>query len=274
MNIIQPAFGAVEGPPDIPRALVAPFGLLLLLIALMPLTRPGLKHWWEAWYPVVSIGAALLMAGYYIWRIPAGGDAVAAMLREYISFICLMGSLYVVSGGIHIHVRGEATPMANVVFLAVGAVLANLIGTTGASMVLIRPWIRMNKIRASGYHVVFFIFIVSNVGGALTPAGNPPLFLGYLSGVPFFWLADRVICQWLVTVAAILLAFYFFDRRSFHRLPKKLAQGVAAQSESWRFDGPHNVLFLIVLVCLVLLPEGFFPAAKWPWSPLPLPATS
>jgi Na+/H+ antiporter NhaD/arsenite permease-like protein len=251
--------GAVEAVPHIPLVLVAPFGLLLLLIAVMPLTRPAIKHRWEKCYPVVSIGVAVLVGAYYLWKIPDGGGAVARMLREYGSFIVMIGSLFVVAGGIHIQVKGEATPMANVVFLALGAGLANVIGTTGASMVLIRPWIRMNKIRASPYHVVFFIFLVSNVGGALSPAGNPPLFLGYLSGVPFFWLAERVIIQWLVTVAALLAAFYFFDSRSFHRLPKKLEHEIAAHPETWQFSGMINALFLLGLVGAVFLPEEWFP---------------
>ena len=261
MNLFLPALGAVEGAPDIPLALVAPFGLLLLLIAVMPLSRPAIKHWWDKFYPVVSIGLGVLVAVYYFTH-SGGGAVVGHTAREYISFICLVGSLFVVAGGIHIQVKGEATPMNNVVFLALGAVVANVIGTTGASMVLIRPWIRMNKIRVSPYHVVFFIFIVSNVGGALTPVGDPPLFLGYLSGVPFFWLIDHVIIQWLVTVAAILLAFYFFDRRSFHRLPKKMEHDIETHPETWQFDGMINVLFLLALVGTVFLPDDWFPARE------------
>ena len=109
--------------------------------------------------------------------------------HEYISFIVLVGSLFVVSGGIHIGVKGEATPFANVIFLLAGAIVANVLGTTGAAMLLIRPWIRMNKYRVTAHHIVFFIFIVANVGGCLTPIGDPPLFLGYLQGVPFWWVA-------------------------------------------------------------------------------------
>ena len=143
-------------------------------------------------------------------------------------------------------------------FLAIGAVIATVIGTTGASMVLIRPWIRMNKIRSSAYHVVFFIFIISNVGGALTPVGDPPLFLGYLRGVPFFWLISHVMLQWLVTVAAILAAFYVFDRRSFKRMPRKLQADVATHAETWRFDGAVNVLLLFAIIGAVFLPDTNF----------------
>jgi Na+/H+ antiporter NhaD/arsenite permease-like protein len=114
----------------------------------------------------------------------------------------------------------------------------------------------MNKIRISPYHVVFFIFIVSNVGGALTPIGDPPLFLGYLRGVPFFWLIDHVIVQWLFTVGLIVAAFYFYDRRSFKHMPKPLQREVA-QRDTWRFDGMTNVLFLLVVIGAVFLPDVF-----------------
>ena len=246
-------------PAEVPPALLAPFDLLLGLIAAMPLTPPRVKHWWDRGYPLVSLGLAALVAAWYLAFIPGGGAELARTAGDYFSFICLIGSLFVVAGGIHLKVKGEATPLANVVFLALGAVIANVIGTTGASMVLIRPWIRMNKIRSSAYHVVFFIFIVSNVGGALTPVGDPPLFLGYLRGVPFFWLAAHVIGQWLVTVAAILAAFYVFDARSFRRIPRKIQGDIATHAETWRFDGAGNILLLLAIIGAVFLPEwGFF----------------
>jgi Na+/H+ antiporter NhaD/arsenite permease-like protein len=163
----------------------------------------------------------------------------------------------VVAGGIHLKVKGEATPFDNVVFLAIGAVTANFIGTTGASMVLIRPFIRMNKIRISAYHVVFFIFIVSNCGGSLTPIGDPPLLLGYLSGVPFFWLIDQVIGQWLVTVGAILAAFYLIDRRAYRRVPRTV-QTLIEAPDTWRFEGGINLLLLLVIIGAVFLPDEFF----------------
>ena len=251
-------FPTVFAVTDIPAVLIAPFGLLLLLIAIMPLSPPGVKHLWDKYYPHVAVGLAALVALYYVARIPAGGAIVGRTAAEYFSFICLIGSLFVVAGGIHIKVKGEATPTANLVFLAIGAVVANAIGTTGASMVLIRPWIRMNKLRISPYHVVFFIFIVSNVGGALTPIGDPPLFLGYLSGVPFFWLIDHVIVQWLVTLAAILAAFYVFDTRSFKHMPRRLQTDVRQHAETWRFDGRVNVLFLLAIIGAVFVTEKYF----------------
>lgn len=243
---------------SIPPWLIAPFGLLLLLIAVMPLSPPRVKHVWDHYYPHIAIGLGALVAAYYLAVIPGGGLTIVHTLQEYFSFIVLIGSLFVVAGGIHIKVKGEATPLVNVVFLAIGAVVANFIGTTGASMVLIRPWIRMNKVRISGFHVVFFIFIVSNVGGALTPVGDPPLFLGYLRGVPFFWLVEHVILQWVCTVGLVLAAFYVLDAWSFHRMPRQLQVEAARESETWRFDGAINVLFLGVIIGAVFLPERFF----------------
>jgi Na+/H+ antiporter NhaD/arsenite permease-like protein len=251
-------FPIVLATADVPPALLAPFALLLLLIAAMPLTPPRVKHWWDRFYPLAALGLAAVVAVYYLAAISGGGPALLHTAGEYFSFICLVGSLFVVAGGIHLKVKGEATPLANVVFLAIGAVIANVIGTTGASMVLIRPWIRMNKIRSGAYHVVFFIFIVSNVGGALTPVGDPPLFLGYLRGVPFFWLISHVMLQWLVTVGAILAAFWVFDRRSFRRMPRKLQADVTTHGETWRFDGAVNVLLLFAIIGAVFLPDENF----------------
>jgi Na+/H+ antiporter NhaD/arsenite permease-like protein len=243
---------------DIPLWSIVPFAVLLLLIATMPLTPPRIKHLWEHYYPHIAIGLGALVAVYYLWRMPDGAHTILHTAHEYFSFIALIGSLFVISGGIHIKVKGESTPVVNVVFLAIGAVVANLIGTTGASMVLIRPWIRMNKIRISAYHVVFFIFVVANVGGALTPIGDPPLFLGYLRGVPFFWLIDHVVEEWLFTVGLILAVFYVYDRRSFKHMPRRLQREAAAEPESWRFDGMVNVLFLFAVIGAVFLPARFF----------------
>jgi Na+/H+ antiporter NhaD/arsenite permease-like protein len=246
------------GGGHIPLWLVAPFGLLLLLIAVMPLTPARVKHYWDHYYAHAAVGLGLAVIGFYLLRIEGGGGIVTHTLAEYFSFICLIGSLFVVAGGIHIRVRDEATPLANLTFLAIGAVIANVIGTTGASMVLIRPWIRMNKIRISSYHIVFFIFVVSNVGGALTPIGDPPLFLGYLRGVPFFWLVGHVAPQWVFTVALILAVLYLFDRRSYRRAPAKIRAEIDRPSEGLRIDGRINFVFLAAIIGAVFLPARYF----------------
>ena len=255
MNPIVPLATAGATGPDIPLWLTAPFALLLLLIAVMPLTPPRVKHLWDRYYVHAALGLGLAVVAYYLCH--EGGETVLDTSKDYFSFISLIGSLFVVAGGIHLKVKGEATPFANVVFLTIGAVAANLIGTTGASMVLIRPYIRMNKVRISAYHVVFFIFIVSNCGGSLTPIGDPPLFLGYLRGVPFFWLMGHVMPQWLFTNAAILAVFYALDRRSYRRVPP----GVRAKIEehdTWRCEGGSNLPWLVVIVGAVFLPDKFF----------------
>lgn len=247
-----------ESGSNVSLWLVAPFALLLLLIAVMPLTPPRVKHFWEHYYALISIGLGLAVVAFYLIKVAGGGTIVVHTLSEYFSFICLIGSLFIVAGGIHIRIKDEATPLANITFLAIGAVIANVIGTTGASMVLIRPWIRTNKIRISSYHIIFFIFIVSNVGGALTPIGDPPLFLGYLRGVPFFWLIKQVALQWVFTLALLLAAFYFFDRRSYRHAPKKIQEAIDRPSEGIRFDGKINLLFLVVIIGAVFLPEAYF----------------
>jgi len=176
---------------------------------------------------------------------------------EYISFICLIGSLYVVSGGIHLSVKGEATPLVNSVFLLIGALFANLLGTTGASMVLIRPWIRMNKYRITAYHIVFFIFIVSNIGGGLTPIGDPPLFLGYLKGVPFFWVMKHTWPIWALTLGILIAFFYTIDKSNYKRAPLEIRQKETG-SEEWKFLGGHNVLFLLMIIGSVFINHPLF----------------
>ena len=174
--------------------------------------------------------------------------------HEYLSFVALVGSLFVVSGGIHINVKGEATPRANVLFLLVGAVAANLLGTTGASMLLIRPWLRMNKYRVTGHHVMFFIFIVSNVGGCLTPVGDPPLFLGYLMGVPFWWMAAHGFLIWGVGVGTLLLMFYAVDSRNFHRAPKtvRLRRDASRRTMALRRLEEHSSSSAVILAAVFI----------------------
>ncbi|MDB6169229.1 MAG: sodium:proton antiporter [Verrucomicrobia bacterium] len=252
------SFALAATVPDVPLILLAPFAVLLLLMAAMPLMPGRARHAWEANYGWVSLGLAAAVAGYYLLKMPGGSALVAHTLRDYASFIALIGALFVVAGGVHLHVNNEATCRENVLFLFAGALLANVIGTTGASVVLIRPWIRMNQTRISGYHVVFFIFLVSNVGGALTPIGDPPLFLGYLRGVPFFWLVQHVWAQWLATVGLILLVFYVIVRRDFRRTPAPVRSDAVRHRSGFRVDGWANAGLLGVIVLAVFLPPRFF----------------
>ncbi|MBN8249044.1 MAG: sodium:proton antiporter [Verrucomicrobia bacterium] len=231
-----------------PVWMILPFALLLGTIALAPLVASA---WWSRHYPKVAFGLGAITVGYYLFGLHAGAR-VWHTAEEYFSFICLVGSLYVVSGGIHLKVKGGATPLENTVFLAVGAVLANFFGTTGASMLMIRPWIRMNKMRITAHHIVFFIFIVSNVGGALTPIGDPPLFLGYLKGVPFWWVAAHCWPMWTVALGLLLGMFLVVDFLNFRRVPPALQQE-ARQADQWTFQGTANLAFLAVILGAVFL---------------------
>ena len=242
----------LDGPVSAPW-LIAPFAVLLLCIALGPIVFPKI---WHRRYPIIALGLAAVSA---VCQFFVGKNFAPLLhaLEEYAGFIALIASLYIVSGGIHIRVKGEATPAVNCTFLAIGAVLANVIGTTGASMLLIRPWIRMNKYRITAFHVVFFIFIVSNVGGCLTPIGDPPLYMGYLKGVPFWWVLTHCWQAWAVAVAGLIAIFAVFDRANFLRAPRKIRDAETAH-ETWSFRGMHNLIFLgAILFAVLMLPLGW-----------------
>ncbi|MEI7534783.1 MAG: sodium:proton antiporter [Verrucomicrobiae bacterium] len=233
--------------------LMLPFGLLLGAMAVTPIFAP---RWWLRHYAKVALGLGAFTAGCYLF-ILHDPHSLGEAAHEYISFIALVGSLFVVSGGIHIGVQGESTPLKNVIFLLIGALLANLLGTTGAAMLLIRPWIRMNKYRLTAHHIVFFIFIVANVGGCLTPIGDPPLFLGFLQGIPFWWVAKNCWPMWLMGVGLLLAGFYFVDRKNFLRAPRAIREKETAQ-ESWRIEGLPNLFFLAVILGAVFIEKPIF----------------
>jgi Na+/H+ antiporter NhaD/arsenite permease-like protein len=229
--------------------MILPFGVLLGIIALAPTL---FADWWAKHYPKVAYSLGAITLGYYVFGLHAY-ERILHVGYEYFSFITLIGSLFVVSGGIHINVKGEATPHTNTLYLLLGALLANLLGTTGASMLLIRPWIRMNRHRITGYHIVFFIFIVSNVGGCLTPVGDPPLFLGYLKGIPFWWVAEHCWPIWGVGVGFLLALFYVIDAVNYRRAPQEIRSRQAEAPEQWRFEGLWNIGYLLVILGAVFL---------------------
>ncbi|MBI5059781.1 sodium:proton antiporter [candidate division KSB1 bacterium] len=231
---------------------VIPFGLLLASIALGPLLAP---RWWTRRYAWVALPLGALVAGYYAFA--GAGERMLHVGHEYVSFIALIGSLYVVTGGMYVRLVGRLTPAQNAGMLAVGAVLANVVGTTGASMLLIRPYLRGNGWRFAPYHLVFFIFIVANCGGALTPIGDPPLFLGYLKGVPFFWPLAELWYKWLVGVALLIGMFYFFDRREY-RGHSQLEQLIAEEPDRFSLDGKRNLIFVGVIVGAAFLQHPVF----------------
>ncbi|MGD0590970.1 MAG: sodium:proton antiporter [Bacteroidota bacterium] len=227
---------------------IAPFLLLLLSIAVIPFIN---RYWWEKNYRFVAYTLGFVVVLYYIFSLH-NVPRLFLTSYEYVSFISLIGSLFVVAGGIHVRIRGKSTPIGNVALLATGAVISNILGTTGASMLLIRPFLRMNKYRIKGYHIVFFIFIVSNIGGALMPISGPPLFLGFLKGIPFFWLIPRVSQIWLLTVGMVLLVFYLLDLYYF-RKESALIQKEVTEIDEAEVSGLHNIVFLIIILSAVFI---------------------
>lgn len=227
-----------------------PFGLLLLAIALGPLIA---QHHWEKHYHRVCVALAASVCVYYTFVLP-GLSRVEHAGTDYATFMVVVGSFFVVSGGIHLRAKSASGPVRNTLFLFCGAVLANLIGTIGASMLLIRPWLAMNKGRIAPMHIAFFIFVVSNIGGALLPVG-PPLFLGLLKGVPFWWTVQHCWSQWITAVGLVLVVFFVLDRINFRSRKKG---GPEADLQTWGCDGAFNFIFLFALLgALIAAPSGW-----------------
>ncbi|REG83973.1 sodium:proton antiporter [Algoriphagus antarcticus] len=231
-----------------PIWLVIPFVALLLMIATGPLFY---EHFWHKNYPKIAIGFALMVVFYYLFILGNVHAPVHAM-AEYIQFIALLASLYIASGGILIEIDKKATPFANVTLLVIGALVSNLIGTTGASMLLIRPFIRLNKGNIQAYHIIFFIFMVSNVGGSLTPIGDPPLFLGFLKGIPFFWTLEHNWPAWLFTLVMLAVVFYFIDKK-IGRANDDNELEETIYTNKFSLVGIRNFGWLFIIICSVFL---------------------
>jgi Na+/H+ antiporter NhaD/arsenite permease-like protein len=244
---------AVDHPADeshhsAPAWLVIPFVTLLLMIATGPLFY---EHFWHHNYPKIAVGFSVLVVLYYLFVLDNVHAPVHA-LAEYIQFIALLASLFVASGGILIEIDKKATPLANVSLLLIGAVVSNLIGTTGASMLLIRPFIRLNKGNIQPYHIVFFILMVSNVGGSLTPIGDPPLFLGFLKGVPFFWTIEHNWPAWAVALTLLATIFYFVDRKFGKAKEDEFVEEIT-YTNKFTLIGAKNFGWLFIIICAVFL---------------------
>jgi Na+/H+ antiporter NhaD/arsenite permease-like protein len=239
---------------QLPMWTLVPFAAMLLAIAVLPLTTP---HWWEH-NRNKGIVAALLSVPLALYLVVVWGEGGTHELlekgMEYLSFLLLLGSLFVISGGIYVQGSLSGTPLVNTALIGLGGLLASFIGTTGASMVLIRPILRANASRTQRAHiVVFFIFVVSNCGGLLTPLGDPPLFLGFLKGVPFEWTL-QLWKEWLLVNGLLLVIFHIWDevvlnREERQRPGSQLEQ--VMQHEPLRIKGLHNVLFLGGIVATI-----------------------
>jgi Na+/H+ antiporter NhaD/arsenite permease-like protein len=225
--------------------MVLPFIILLGMIASGPVLY---GHFWEKHYAKFALFLALIVAAYYAFYLNDFASIIHSGI-EYLSFIALLSSLFIITGGILIKFDRQGSPIINTLFLLIGAVLSNVIGTTGASMLLIRPFLKMNKGNIRPYQIIFFIFIVSNVGGALTPVGDPPLFLGFLRGVPFFWVLENVWYIWLPTVLLILAVFFVLELKNSDTPINKL--DFIEFFKSIEIRGARNFGFLLIIICSV-----------------------
>ena len=229
---------------------MVPFAVLLLAIALGPLIA---RHHWERHYHKLCLALAGLVCFYYLLVLKQPARVVHAGM-EYATFMVVVGSFFVVAGGIHLRAKAPSSPLRNTLFLLAGAVLGSLIGTIAASLLLIRPWVAMNRSRIAPMHIAFFIFVVSNVGGALLPVG-PPLLLGFLNGVPFSWTLQQCWRPWSTTVGLILLVFFIVDLVNW-RTSRKTSE--EKDLISWRCDGAHNFIFLLVILATIIaVPDGW-----------------
>lgn len=232
-----------------------PFAGMLLSIALLPLCMPAIWHRHHGKIAAAWALAFLLPFAATHGMAAAGTLLVHALLAEYLPFLMLLSTLYVVAGGICLNLRPGSTAARNTAMLALGAALASVMGTTGAAMLLVRPLLRANAGRRDARHVmVFLIFVVANVGGALTPLGDPPLFLGFLNGVGFLWTARHLSMPMLSLCIALLAVFYAIDRRMWRREAPLLERPVEAGApDAPRLDGVLNVGLLLLVVAVVLL---------------------
>ncbi len=232
---------------------VTGFVLMLLSIAVIPLIKP---HWWEH-NKNRAIVSLILGVPFGIYVIINDYVALLHTMHEYEQFIVLLGSLFVISGGIWLSGDVRSTPRNNTIFIAIGSVLASFIGTTGAAMLLIRPLIKTNSERKYKVHtVVFFIFLVANIGGSLTPVGDPPLFLGYLKGVPFTWTLINLWPYWAATVVWLLALYYAVDTYIYNSKEADEAKKWDNENiEPLKLRGAHNFLFLLGVVLSV----AFYP---------------
>ena len=230
-----------------------PFAGILLSIAVMPLVAP---HFWHNNFGKVSFFWALafiipffVVEGYSITIY----EFLHIILLDYVPFIILLLALFTISGGIRLKGTLVGTPLLNLIIILIGTVLASWMGTTGAAMLLIRPLIRANQHREHKVHViVFFIFLVANIGGSLTPLGDPPLFLGFLKGVDFFWTTTAMLKPMLFMVVTLLLIFFFIDSR-FYNMEDHSKKPITDEKEKLGIEGSVNFLFLLGVIAAVLI---------------------
>lgn len=238
----------------VPLWLCIPFAGLLLCIAVMPLVK---AHWWEEHQPLVAGFWALLFVlpfAFCYGAERAAETVLECIVNDYLTFIVLLFGLFCVSGNITMEGDLAGSPRVNVLLLTVGTLLSSWIGTTGASMLMVRPVIKMNSWRRRRAHImVFFIFLISNIGGCLTPIGDPPLLMGFSRGVPFFW-SLKLLPMLLVNMAVLLTVFYWIDRRAYCKdIAAGLKPDISKAGTDITIKGLHNLIFLVMIVAAVIL---------------------
>lgn len=265
--LTMPALAAGPGAPAIDgRHLglqwMLPFIGILLSIAILPLAAP--RFWHHHFGKVSAAWAALVIVPFAaIHGVPtAVYETIHLLLLDYIPFIVLLFALFTVTGGIHIRGNMHGSPSMNTALLAIGTVLAGWMGTTGTSMLLIRPMIRANDDRRHKIHVfVFFIFLVSNIGGALTPLGDPPLFLGFLKGISFFWTTEHLFSEMLLCTIVLLILFYGIDSYWYRKEGRKKPD--PTPESPIRIEGGVNIILLAVIIGIVLVSGTWNPGVQF-----------
>lgn len=238
----------------VPMAFCIPFAGLLLCIAVLPLVKP---EWWEAHQPMaVAFWSLLFVVPFALFF--GAGEALEKVLEcivdDYLTFIVLLFGLFCVAGNITMEGDLAGSPRVNVGLLLVGTLLSSWVGTTGASMLMVRPVIKMNSWRKRKCHImVFFIFLISNIGGCLTPIGDPPLLMGFMRGVPFFW-SLKLLPILLFNAAVLLFVFYWLDRSAYRKdIAEGLKPDISKPGTEMSLSGLHNLIFLAVIVAAVIL---------------------
>ncbi len=260
LSVMAAESGAESATTNVPLWLCIPFAGLLLCIAVLPLVKP---EWWEKNQPIAVAAWSLLFIIPFAIKYGAGmatETVLECILNDYLTFIVLLFGLFCVAGNITLEGDLAGSPRVNVIFLAIGTLLSSCIGTTGASMLMVRPMIKMNSWRTRKSHImIFFIFLISNIGGCLTPIGDPPLLMGFMRGVPFFW-SLHLFPMLLTNMVVLLTIFYFLDRRNYR---KDIADGmrpdISKPGTTIRLEGAHNIIFLVMIVVAVIL-SGSLPS--------------
>ena len=243
-----------EGSPlhlgsELPLWSVIPFVGILLSIAIFPLVAP---HFWHHHFPKISAAWALIFALPFLWVYKglAFYEILHIYLLDYIPFIILLWGLFTIAGGIYVKGSLKGTPILNTFLILIGTALASWVGTTGAAMIMIRPLLRANSERKHKVHlIVFFIFLVANIGGTLTPLGDPPLFLGFLHGVSFFWTLG-LIPELLFISVILLVVFFVWDTIVYRK--ENISEQVSTEKQALRIEGAYNFIFLLGVVAGVL----------------------